>query len=491
MKKIFVLHLVFVVFGLRDGFSQIYTNGDWEFTLNTNNEATVTGYNGVGGEVAIPVDFDGFQVRQIGSGQYNTPVAFRQTNPVTSIIIPSGANNIADFAFDGTTNLTNITIPEGVTNIGYVAFRSSGLTSVYIPNSVARIAEHTFSHCAQMTNASLGSGLVVIDGPWPGFIFGDCKALTNISVHPSNTIYSSIGGVLFDKAGSKILRFPEAHSSTNYVVPSSVSTIAAGTFASAQRLTHIALPETTTAILEWGFGFSGLTCISLPASMSTIGKNAFVGCTNLTSVTFQGTPSSIGDNAFAGCESLTAVIFLDNAPTSVTTPVFSPDSTTTIYRLAGKSGWLESFAGRPTAMMGCLFTEEQFRDGSSGFTSGRSQGRQDVTTNPSAFNLFTAEQYSANYNSGVITGIGNVLSNPTSYNLYTSNSIMDLRMGGIMLQKQGSNAVVTFQPQTTTDLATQPFTNNGTPITNTIPMPGNKGFLRMWIRDSTPPPTPL
>jgi hypothetical protein len=47
-----------------------------------------------------------------------------------------------------------------------------------------------------------------------------------------------------------------------------------------------------------------------------------------------------------------------------------------------------------------------------------------------------------------------------------------------MVQRQGSSAVVTFQPQTTTDL-NLPFTNNGTPITNTIPMPGNKGFIRI------------
>jgi hypothetical protein len=58
---------------------------------------------------------------------------------------------------------------------------------------------------------------------------------------------------------------------------------------------------------------------------------------------------------------------------------------------------------------------------------------------------------------------------------------MDLHMGGLMVQKQGGNAVVTFQPQTTADL-TQPFTNNGTPITNTIPMPGNKGFIRVQAR---------
>ena len=68
---------------------------------------------------------------------------------------------------------------------------------------------------------------------------------------------------------------------------------------------------------------------------------------------------------------------------------------------------------------------------------------------------------------------------PESYGLYNSTSIMDLRMGGLMIQKQGTEATIVFQPQTTTDLVTLPFTNNGPPITNAIPMPGDKGFLRV------------
>ena len=74
-----------------------------------------------------------------------------------------------------------------------------------------------------------------------------------------------------------------------------------------------------------------------------------------------------------------------------------------------------------------------------------------------------------------------MISNPMSYGLYDNNSIMDLHMGGLMIQKNGNNAVVSFQPQTTTDL-TLPFTNNGTPITHELPMPGNKGFIRINAR---------
>jgi hypothetical protein len=109
------------------------------------------------------------------------------------------------------------------------------------------------------------------------------------------------------------------------------------------------------------------------------------------------------------------------------------------------------------------------------YSVNRTNGQTDVTTNPAAFNLFTESQYNDNR----ATGQQDVVASPMAYGLYDSTSIMDLRMGGLMIQKQGTDATIVFQPQTTTDLATLPFTNNGTPITNAVPMPGNKGFLRV------------
>lgn len=97
-----------------------------------------------------------------------------------------------------------------------------------------------------------------------------------------------------------------------------------------------------------------------------------------------------------------------------------------------------------------------------------------VVTNPSVFGLFTKAQYDSNR----VAGRLDVATDPAAYGLYTPESIMDLRMGGLMFHKQGTSAVVSFQPQTTTDLSL-PFTNNGAPITNEIPMPGNKGFIRI------------
>jgi hypothetical protein len=121
--------------------------------------------------------------------------------------------------------------------------------------------------------------------------------------------------------------------------------------------------------------------------------------------------------------------------------------------------------------------------------SATTQAIAQVQAAPNDYNLYSATQYQSNYSNGITAGTSLVTANPANYGLYTSNSIMDLAMGGLMIQKQGANATVVFQTQTTTNL-TQFFTNNGTPITNTIPMPGNAGFVRVKALNAAPAATP-
>jgi hypothetical protein len=61
------------------------------------------------------------------------------------------------------------------------------------------------------------------------------------------------------------------------------------------------------------------------------------------------------------------------------------------------------------------------------YNANRASGRSDVTTNPSAFNLFTQTQFEANYNSGRLAGRADVTNAPTSFGLFSSNSVPNLR----------------------------------------------------------------
>jgi hypothetical protein len=99
---------------------------------------------------------------------------------------------------------------------------------------------------------------------------------------------------------------------------------------------------------------------------------------------------------------------------------------------------------------------------------------QTIQSNPSAYNLYTATDLTNSRSAGR----ADVTSNPTNYGLYTPQMITDMNLGGVTLQKTGSNAVVSLQLQSTPDLSMS-FTNHGAPVEIEVDLPGNKHFLRL------------
>jgi len=72
-----------------------------------------------------------------------------------------------------------------------------------------------------------------------------------------------------------------------------------------------------TSIGEDAFnGCTGLTSVTIPNSVTSIGREAFYGCTGLTSITIPNSVTSIGGSAFSRCTGLTSVT-IPNSVTSI------------------------------------------------------------------------------------------------------------------------------------------------------------------------------
>jgi hypothetical protein len=65
------------------------------------------------------------------------------------------------------------------------------------------------------------------------------------------------------------------------------------------------------------------------------------------------------------------------------------------------------------------------------------------------------------------------------FGMYTESSIMDLNLGGVVLQKTGNSAQVSFKVQSKMQLTDPTWTDRGTYLLPPIDMPGSKGFLRI------------
>jgi len=125
-------------------------------------------------------------------------------------------------------------------------------------------------------------------------------------VDPANSVYSSLGGVLFDKAQTTLIEFPEGRGGS-YAIPNSVTSIGDYAF----------------------YDCTSLTSVTIPSSVTSIGSHAFYICTNLTSVTFLGDAPAVG-----------GAMFNNVAPGAK------------VYYYYGTTGWGPTYGGLPTVMLG-------------------------------------------------------------------------------------------------------------------------------------------
>ena len=104
--------------------------------------------------------------------------------------------------------------------------------------------------------------------------------------------------------GNIIIPESITHSGTTY----SVTSIGDNAFWGCSGLTSVTIPNSVSYIGKYAFAScSGLTSVTIPNSVTSIGECAFASCSGLTSVTIPNSVSYIGEAAFGGCSGLTSV----------------------------------------------------------------------------------------------------------------------------------------------------------------------------------------
>ncbi len=160
--------------------------------------------------------------------------------------------------------------------------------------------------------------------------------LTLVLEHPSKedaTISNAQFEIykIFDITGSGVLALKtgvDKNSLTTVIIPNTidgttVTSIGSEAFRGCTSLTRITIPNSVTSIGNWTFSTCrSLTNITIPNSVTSIGNATFHNCISLTSITIPNSVTSIGDWAFNDCRSLTSIT-IPNSVKSIGSDAFS------------------------------------------------------------------------------------------------------------------------------------------------------------------------
>lgn len=186
-------------------------------------------------------------------------LAFYQCYELTSVSLPSTIKKFDSQIFRDCWKLKSVNIPESITKLDLYTFENCySLEKIQLPKNLVEIGTGAFENCSSLTDIIIPKTVTRISSD----AFEGCSSLQSIVVESGNTVYDS-------------------RNNCNAIISTSNNQLLQG-------CNNSFIPEGVTYIYYNAFkGMAGLKAIHIPASVETIGNQAFVGCSSLNTITVE------------------------------------------------------------------------------------------------------------------------------------------------------------------------------------------------------------
>lgn len=242
-----------------------------------------------------------------------TSLTIPETLPVDGVSYP--VEYIDGSIWDGTGafmdcfNLSYVKLPSTLRSIGDKAFSGcTSLTSVTLPDGLEYLGSSAFNSCTSLKSVNIPRGCrtheYAGEQAYPG-PFANTPALTSVTLEDGR---ETIGNGFFEYSGI-----------TQITIPDSVTSLGSWAFYGTENLETVNLSENSQLeSIGWkAFSGSGLKSFFMPDTVSFVDVGAFAGCGRLETVRLSAamtcnqyqTERGYDTGVFNGCDSLTNIIF--------------------------------------------------------------------------------------------------------------------------------------------------------------------------------------
>jgi len=219
-----------------------------------------------------------------GSGQ----PWYKYNDQITKVVVEAGVTFIGKYAFAGLTNVVTATLPETVTDIQANAFDGcTSLVSVDIPKSVENIYGSVFNGCENFTTVNYAGSTADF---WSKTFASTTKTfLQSKTIVADDNVYVANGNVT-DTMFWKLTDTGVLYIEGSGAMPNYSTSSKPGWNSYKSNITAVVIKNGVTSIGAQAFGnATKLITIDIPASLTSVGKQATYGCSALTTINYAGT----------------------------------------------------------------------------------------------------------------------------------------------------------------------------------------------------------